>query len=250
MKTRLQSNASLYTGPFHCASDLYKTGGLKGFYSGLKVNLLGVLPEKAIKLAANETFREYFIAKNGNGKIKIHQEMLSGAGAGFCQVIATNPMELVKIRMQLEGNRPIAQQRSTVTIIKELGLRGVYKGTMSTLLRDVPFSFMFFPLYANIVNALKDENGDASLLSQLFAGSLAGGFASGMVTPFDVIKTRLQMEGGITKYKNIMGALKTILKEEGSVALRQGMVPRMCVVSPLFGITLVAYELQKRYMLG
>lgn len=229
---------------------MYKTGGVKNFYSGLKVNLIGVLPEKAIKLAANESFREYFIGKNGNGKIKIHQEMMSGAGAGFCQVIATNPMELLKIRMQLEGNRPVELQRSVVTIAKELGLRGVYKGTMSTLLRDVPFSFIFFPMYANIVDTLKDNEGNASLLSQLFAGSIAGGFASGVVTPCDVIKTRLQMEGGITKYKNIMGAYRTIMKEEGAVALRRGMVPRMCVVSPLFGITLVAYELQKRYMLG
>jgi len=208
------------------------------------------MPEKAIKLAANETFREFFTSLNADGKIKIYQEMLSGAGAGFCQVIATNPMELVKIRMQLEGNRPVAEQRSTVTIVRELGLRGVYKGTMSTLLRDVPFSFLFFPLYANIVHALRDDDGNASLLSQLIAGSIAGGFASGFVTPFDVVKTRLQMEGGITKYKNIAGAFRTILQEEGSVALRQGMVPRMCVVSPLFGITLVAYELQKSYMQG
>ena len=250
MKTRLQSNASLYSGPFNCAATLLKTEGVLGFYNGLRVNLLGVMPEKAIKLAANETFREFFTARNGNGKIKVHQEMLSGAGAGFCQVIATNPMELVKIRMQLESDRPPADRRSTLTIVRKLGIRGVYKGTMSTLLRDVPFSFIFFPLYANIVKALSDEDGKSSLLSQLIAGSIAGGVGSGAVTPLDVVKTRLQMEGGITKYKNIMGAFRTILKEEGFYALRQGMVPRMCVVSPLFGITLVAYELQKRYMFG
>jgi solute carrier family 25 aspartate/glutamate transporter 12/13 len=237
-------------GPLQCATALYQKSGIRGFYSGLKVNLLGVMPEKAIKLAANEYFREYFTACNGDGKIKIYQEMLSGAGAGFCQVIATNPMELVKIRLQLEGNRPVAEQRSTATIVKELGLRGVYKGTMSTLLRDVPFSFIFFPLYANIVCLLQDENGKTSLPSQLLAGSIAGGVGAGAVTPFDCIKTRLQMEGGITKYKNIAGAFRTIVKEEGWAALRQGMIPRMCVVSPLFGITLVAYEMQKRYMQG
>lgn len=250
VKTRLQANPSHYTGPFNCASTLYKSKGWMGFYDGLKVNVLFVMPEKAIKLAANETFREYFVAQNGGAKIKLHQEMMSGAGAGFCQAIATNPMELLKIRVQLEGKRPLAEQRPLGAIMRELGLRGMYKGTSATLLRDVPFSFLFFPLYANIVEALKDEAGNASLLSQLFAGSVAGGVSSGAVTPLDVIKTRLQMEGGITKYKNISGCFRTVLRDEGWSSLRQGMVPRMCVVSPLFGITLVAYELQKRYMLG
>lgn len=248
VKTRLQSNAAEFSGPIDCATKIYQRRGIRGFYGGLKVNLIGVLPEKAIKLAANSTFREYFEESNGDNSIKLYQEMIAGAGAGFCQVIATNPMELLKIRVQLENAKPNKADRKPLSaIFNELGVAGCYKGTASTLLRDVPFSLIFFPLYANIVNMMKDENGNASLLSQLFAGSIAGAVGSGAVTPFDVIKTRLQMKGGITMYGGIVGAFNTIRKEEGWVALRRGAIPRMCVVGPLFGITLLAYELQKQY---
>lgn len=58
---------------------------------------------------------------------------LSGAIAGTCQVIATNPMEVVKINMQMQ-----AQGAATVSygqMIRELGLAGLYKGVSATLMR-------------------------------------------------------------------------------------------------------------------
>ena len=64
---------------------------------------LSLAAEKAIKLTINDVLRERFTEGNGDGKIKLWQEMASGAGAGFFQVAATNPMEIVKLRMQLQG---------------------------------------------------------------------------------------------------------------------------------------------------
>jgi solute carrier family 25 aspartate/glutamate transporter 12/13 len=49
--------------------------------------------------------------------------------AGACQVIFTNPMEIVKIRMQVAGeiNRDLAKSERTLAIVKELGFLGLYK---------------------------------------------------------------------------------------------------------------------------
>ena len=44
-------------------------------------------------------------------------------------------------------------------------------------------------------------------------------------------------------------ALRMIVKEEGLSALYKGAIPRMVVVGPLFGITLLAFEAQKKYMI-
>ena len=63
--------------------------------------LIGVVPEKALKLVVNDTAREYFTASNGGGSITLAQEIASGALAGFCQVVATAPMERTKIQMQV-----------------------------------------------------------------------------------------------------------------------------------------------------
>jgi len=245
VKTRLQNQSATsagglrYAGPVDCFRKIVAAEGYGGLYQGLRPNLIGVAPEKAIKLSFNEAFRESFTARNGDGRIRLWQEILSGGAAGFFQVAATNPMEIVKLRMQLAGESGArASLRDTVS---ELGLRGVYKGTCATWLRDVPFSFIFFPLFANLKRAL---NGEDSLLGLIAAGACAGSLAAGSVTPFDVIKTRLQVAG--SRYTSIGHAARTILKEEGWQAFFKGLAPRMTVQAPLFGITMLCFDVLKR----
>eukprot|EP00607_Mallomonas_marina_P007576 CAMPEP_0182417416 /NCGR_PEP_ID=MMETSP1167-20130531/1867_1 /TAXON_ID=2988 /ORGANISM="Mallomonas Sp, Strain CCMP3275" /LENGTH=290 /DNA_ID=CAMNT_0024590983 /DNA_START=68 /DNA_END=940 /DNA_ORIENTATION=- len=246
VKTRLQASA-LYSNPFQAFRGIFAKEGIRGFYQGLPANLVGVTPEKAIKLAANEFFREHF--EREDGSIALHHEMISGAGAGFCQVIATNPMEIVKIRMQMQATLPVTERQGTMAVVRSLGLRGLYTGTPATLMRDVPFSLLFFPGYANIKAALADKQGNNSLPTLLAAGGLSGAMSSICVTPFDMVKTRLQLSGGKERYGNMMNCFATVFKEEGFLALFNGAIPRAVVVGPLFAITLVAFEMQKSYMI-
>jgi Mitochondrial carrier protein len=66
----------------------------------------------------------------------------------------------------------------------------MYSGSAATLLRDIPFSILFFPGYANIKLLMADSNGQNSLSSLLLSGGAAGAIAAAAVTPTDVIKTR------------------------------------------------------------
>ena len=80
VKTRLQNQIALpngslkYTNPFQCMQTIIRTEGTAGLYRGLSANLIGVTPEKAIKLAMNEILREHFTAPDGS--IKLWQEMV------------------------------------------------------------------------------------------------------------------------------------------------------------------------------
>lgn len=247
VKTRLQAGKGLVTNPLTVATQILRNEGIGGFYSGLGANLIGVTPEKAIKLAANEFFRELF--EKDDGSIALHHEMVAGASAGICQVIATNPMEITKIRLQMQATLPIAERQTMLQVVSSLGIRGMYTGTPATLARDVPFSLIFFPGYANIKALLADDKGNNSMASILAAGSIAGAIGAAAVTPADVIKTRLQVAGGKQRYGNLINAFNVIVKEEGVSALFKGAFPRMVVVGPLFAITLLAFEAQKNYMI-
>jgi hypothetical protein len=247
VKTRLQNQSASaagglrYTGPIDCFKKIVSAEGWGGLYRGLKPNLIGVTPEKAIKLTINDSLREWFTEGNGDGKIRLWQEMASGAGAGFFQVAATNPMEIVKLRMQLQGESGV--KKSAFATIQEMGVKGLYKGTAACWLRDVPFSIVFFPLFANLKTAFNGEN---SMLGLFAAGAIAGSISAGTVTPCDVIKTRLQVAG--SPYTGIGDAFSRIVKEEGWIALKKGLEPRMIVQAPLFGITLFAFDKQKKYL--
>jgi len=220
-----------------CFRQILRAEGVAGFYSGIRPNLLGVFPEKALKLSINDTVRERFIRGNDGGPIRVWQEIVAGGTAGFCQVAVTNPMEIVKLRMQLQGSSG-GPPLSAGATVAELGLRGLYRGAAACWLRDVPFSFVFFPLFANLKAAF---NGDNSIPGIFAAGALSGSLAAGIVTPCDVIKTRLQAKGGAERYSGIADCATKIVQQEGVAALGKGLVPRMLVQAPLFGCTLLSY---------
>ena len=126
--------------------------------------------------------------------------------------------------MQLAGES--GASATAASTISSLGVKNLYRGTPATWLRDVPFSFIFFPLFANLKTAL---NGDNSLPGLFTAGAIAGSCAAGSVTPVDVVKTRLQVVGGNERYKGIGDAMTKIYAEEGAGAFAKGLVPRMMV---------------------
>jgi len=262
VKTRLQNQQvgpngeRQYSSMLDCFKKTYRAEGFKGMYRGSAVNILLITPEKAIKLAANDFFRHKYTTKDG--KLPIQREMLAGGSAGFCQIIVTTPMELLKIQLQdagrvsasSGGNAPQAKI-SALGITKELlrtkGITGLYKGTGATMLRDVLFSVVYFPLFANL-NSLGPKKYPGSTES-VFWWSFISGCASGsisalFVNPADVVKTRLQLlnKGASEKsYSGVADAFKSILKNEGPTAFFKGALCRMIVIAPLFGIAQMVY---------
>ncbi|KAL1928418.1 hypothetical protein VTP01DRAFT_2774 [Rhizomucor pusillus] len=255
VKTRMQNQRSkvvgelLYKNSLDCFKKVIKNEGFVGLYRGLGPQLVGVAPEKAIKLTVNDFVRGKLINKD-TGEIKFWQEMIAGGAAGASQVVFTNPLEIVKIRLQVQGEQAKnsgVPRRSALWIVKNLGIVGLYKGASACLLRDVPFSAIYFPAYAHLKKDLFHEGPDHKLtISELLmAGAIAGMPAAYFTTPADVIKTRLQVEArkGQTTYNGIADAATKIMREEGFKAFFKGGPARIFRSSPQFGVTLTVYEI-------
>merc|ERR1719402_308147 len=229
-------------------------------YRGSAVNILLITPEKAIKLAANDFFRHKLTKSDGS--LPISREMLAGGSAGLCQIIVTTPMELLKIQLQ-DAGRVAAQLKAagqstahlpkisalsvTKQLLAEKGIFGLYKGLGATGLRDVSFSIVYFPLFANL-NKLgprkSPDSQEAVFWWSFIAGMTAGSISAFSVNPFDVVKTRLQVlekGAGEETYKGIPDAFKKILVNEGPSAFLKGALCRMIVIAPLFGIAQMVY---------
>uniref|UniRef100_UPI003AAB48FF mitochondrial glutamate carrier 1 isoform X4 n=1 Tax=Centroberyx gerrardi TaxID=166262 RepID=UPI003AAB48FF len=269
-KTRLQNQqgAQVYKGMLDCLAKTVRSEGYFGCYRGAAVNLTLVTPEKAIKLAANDVFRQK-LSKDGH--LPLWGEVLAGCGAGTCQVVVTTPMEMLKIQLQDAGRlapslvapRPVqpappprpSATGITMELLKTRGLAGLYRGAGATLMRDVPFSMIYFPLFANL-NALGrrgagpgcqgDAQDRAPFLQSFTAGCTAGSVAAVAVTPLDVIKTRLQtlQKGeGEDSYRGIVDCTRRIMRREGPSAFLKGATCRALVIAPLFGIAQGVYFL-------
>ncbi|KRT85563.1 mitochondrial carrier protein, partial [Oryctes borbonicus] len=177
VKTRLQNQQigprgeKMYSSMFDCFVKTYRAEGYFGMYRGSAVNILLITPEKAIKLAANDFFRYHLQTRQGT--LPMFRQMIAGGLAGLCQIVVTTPMELLKIQMQ-DAGRVAAQAKETgkvvpkitatsmtINLLKQHGIIGIYKGTAATMLRDVTFSVIYFPLFATL-NALGPRKSDGS----------------------------------------------------------------------------------------
>ncbi|KAF5385009.1 hypothetical protein D9615_001219 [Tricholomella constricta] len=245
----------LYKNSIDCARKIFRNEGFLGFYRGLGPQLIGVAPEKAIKLTVNDLIRGRATDPE-TGRIKLGWELFAGGMAGGCQVVFTNPLEIVKIRLQIQGEAAKVEgavPKGAVHIIRQLGILGLYKGASACLLRDIPFSAIYFTAYWHLKKDLFNEgyNGkQLSFLETLSAAGIAGMPAAYLTTPADVVKTRLQVEArqGQTPYKGLQDAFVKIYKEEGFRALFKGGPARVLRSSPQFGFTLLGYETLKTYL--
>uniref|UniRef100_A0A8D2AK86 Solute carrier family 25 member 12 n=1 Tax=Sciurus vulgaris TaxID=55149 RepID=A0A8D2AK86_SCIVU len=233
VKTRMQNQRGT---AFDCFKKVLRYEGFFGLYRGKQISLIGVAPEKAIKLTVTLMW-------------KLPLSLLLSLQAGGSQVIFTNPLEIVKIRLQVAGEITTGPRVSALNVLRDLGLFGLYKGAKACFLRDIPFSAIYFPVYAHCKLLLADEDGHVKGLNLLAAGAMAGVPAASLVTPADVIKTRLQVaaRAGQTTYSGVIDCFRKILREEGPSAFWKGTAARVFRSSPQFGVTLVTYELLQRW---
>jgi solute carrier family 25 (mitochondrial aspartate/glutamate transporter), member 12/13 len=264
-KTKLMNQKGVgaareFEGPVDCFKKILQREGFRGLYRGWPPNVLFVMPEKAIKLTANDFFRSQFTAMRANKDLPLGLEMLAGGLAGFCQVIMTNPMELLKIQgatMQEKlKSGELKEKLSYTQLCRNLKISGLYTGVAATLLRDVPFSMIYFSLYAQTKRMLTEgntaSNGSVGLKA-LAAGAIAGTAAAAVTCPVDVIKTRVHAsatpiaalsasEFFSRELTLIRDHTSSILQKEGAGAFFKGIVPRCAIISPLFAITMSCYE--------
>jgi len=228
----IKSNMQLQVGSkingYDCIKQIVKQRGFRKLYAGSFIQIVGVGPEKAIKLYTNQTLLE----KNVN-------PIIAGAVSGLAQVIITNPIENIKIQYQINLDKKLNLFES----IKMIGGIGrLYRGALACALRDVPFSAIYWPVYGLVKNGLQDYLSNPAL-AYFLSGMVAGIPAAYLVTPFDVIKTRIQAKPQI--YSSIGFTARKIWKEEGFQAFFKGGGWRVAKSSPQFGITLLVYEVIK-----
>ena len=133
-------------------------------------------------------------------------------------------MEIVKIRLQLAGN-----DASLTQVVKDMGIRGLYKGTLATLMRDVPFSIVFFSSHGYLKGKFTKLGEEPSLKTIFMSGMVAGSISAVIVTPMDVIKTKLQVKDSI--YKSQLECYRHVYQEKGVRGLFRGAMPRAMIVS-------------------
>ncbi|KAK4985334.1 Mitochondrial succinate-fumarate transporter [Elasticomyces elasticus] len=231
-----------------------------GLYKGLGAVMTGIVPKMAIRFTSYEWYKQALASSSG--EITSRATFLAGLAAGVTEAVAVvTPMEVIKIRLQAQHHSmadplDVPKYRNAAhamyTVVKEEGVRALYRGVSLTALRQGTNQAVNFTAYTEFKAFLQARQADTSaeLPSWQTAciGLVSGAMGPLSNAPIDTIKTRLQKtpsEPGETALGRIVGISQNMWKQEGIRAFWMGITPRVMRVAPGQAVTFAVYEYLK-----
>ncbi|KAG2641432.1 probable S-adenosylmethionine carrier 2, chloroplastic isoform X1 [Panicum virgatum] len=197
----------------------------KGLYAGLGGNIMGVLPASAIFVGVYEPAKRKLLELLPENLSAI-AHLTAGAIGGVASSLIRVPTEVVKQRMQMSQFKT-APDAVRLIVAKE-GIKGLYAGYGSFLLRDLPFDAIQFCIYEQLrIGYRLAAKRDLKDAENAIIGAFAGAITGALTTPLDVMKTRLMIQGQANQHRGFIDCAQTILREEGAGAFLKGIEPRV-----------------------
>lgn len=239
-------------GPFRIIRSIFVHEGLAGIYAGLAPTLVMGIPNTVLYFYTYEELAQRFKKRcPGDHPMRDAIPAIAGASARFVASLSTAPLELLRTRQAAragfaasdtfshnEGGGMITEFR---TMIRNEGVISLFRGVRPTLMRDVPFSAIYWVCIESTRDFWKSRHLDLSPSSDvstteqsveaLINGSVSGVIAAAFTTPLDVLKTRSQIEAPITTsgttpvLKGMGVAPSAICDHGGALAVHSKCVP-------------------------
>lgn len=164
---------------------------------------------------------------------------LSGAMAGLLSGIVVCPLDVAKTRLQAQGLQAKTTEnlyyRGSIgtmsTIVRDEGVRGLYKGLVPIIMGYFPTWMIYFSVYEFCKDRLRTNSPHWTFISHSGSAITAGAVSTILTNPIWVIKTRLMLQTHIganrTHYRGTIDAFQKIVTQEGVKALYAGLVPSL-----------------------
>jgi len=262
LKVKMQTFPQLYPNLSTCFKQtLAKEGVVRGLYAGTLPSLAANVAENSILFAAYGACQKLVASSLAGGcrveDLSVVHNGLSGFLAAFWSSLALCPTELVKCRLQAMRESVTSQGKQaprigpyqlTRQILREDGVPGLFRGLTATFTREMPGYFFFFLAYEatrGLLAAPGQSKEDIGPLRTVVAGGCAGVTLWTLIFPADVVKSRLQVSGSSTP---MLVMMSQIYRQEGLLALYNGLGPTVIRTFPATGALFLAYEYSKKWL--
>jgi len=266
VKVRFQNSAasSKYRSTFHALTTIIREEKFRTLFRGIASPLATAAPLNGMVFASYRWFMKAQLGDE-NETPSLFQLGLAGAGSGVMASIITTPAELIKIHQQSlamtsRAGQPTAYQVA-LHIVRQHGLRGLYRGITATALRDTGYGAYFAAYEATLLyfsSAPPPPHDHSSLMSEadssvamhswpvlLLAGGIAGVAGWFATFPFDVVKTRMQAArdlGPTNPYRSTLSTIVHSYRQEGISVFFNGLRPTLIRAVPVNMVTFATFE--------
>lgn len=208
------------------------------------------IPQTAMYFTAYDQLSAFLKRKYANySYTNMWVPLFAGGIARTFAATLISPLEMIRTKMQSTRLSYLEVGSAVKHLVKTEGTLSLWKGLVPTLLRDVPFSSIYWLNYETCKLYFKQPQ--PSLSISFLSGAISGSIAAVITLPFDVVKTHRQIELGDSTTKsmsrNTLGIMKHIHREQGLKGLFVGIVPRLGRVAPACAIMISSYEKGKSF---
>ncbi|KAL4419421.1 hypothetical protein ABPG77_006348 [Micractinium sp. CCAP 211/92] len=266
LKTRLQvqgkAGAAMYKGVGGGLSKIMREEGMRGLYRGLTPTLVALLPNWAVYFTAYERLKTAIgsrVAPQWSSSAAVH--MAAAAGAGAATMLITNPLWVIKTRLQTQnmgirmgasGNPALYRGTidALVRIAREEGVVGLYSGLGPSLL-GVMHVVIQFPLYeslkAHFAQRHPDGGDKLNMYELILASATSKMVASTATYPHEVVRSRMHI-AGTGAFTGFARTCRQILAEDGIPGFYRGCVTNLLRTTPAAAVTFTSFELINRQL--
>ncbi|XP_066999231.1 mitochondrial glutathione transporter SLC25A40 isoform X4 [Anabrus simplex] len=253
MPIKGMNNPAHFNGTVDAFVKISRTEGITALWSGLSPTLVLAVPATVVYFVSYEQLR-LLIKDYYNGVSPVWAPLVAGSTARAWAVTLVSPLELIRTKMQSKKVSYEEILQAIRNMLHHQGVGGLWRGLGSTLLRDVPFSGIYWLNYETLKSQF--SSGTPSFGFAFLAGAISGSIAATVTTPFDVVKTHQQIELGEKEIfadkpqgrGSSMGVvIRRIYHQNGIKGLFTGLAPRLVKVAPACAIMISTFEYGKRF---
>uniref|UniRef100_A0A671R2U8 Solute carrier family 25 member 45-like n=1 Tax=Sinocyclocheilus anshuiensis TaxID=1608454 RepID=A0A671R2U8_9TELE len=248
---------TVYRGIFDCVVKTYTHEGFRGFFKGMSFPVVSVAISNAVAFGSYSNALDYLTRSGHNNSDQSKRSSLTavfmaGCFSGLAQA-SLAPIDLVKVRLQNQTKSCRNKYRGPIhciaVILREDGVKGLFRGMWALALRDVPCFGLYFLPYELICRMLTEKGKQPGNTAVLVAGGVAGVVTWACATPMDVVKARLQMCGGGGRmYSGVLNCITVSVHEEGMRVFFKGLLLNSVRAFPVNAVTFLSFEMLLRAM--
>lgn len=246
LKVHLQTQQRVKIGLVRMGVKVVQSEGVLGLYNGLTASVMRQLTYSMTRFALYETMKKQ-TSKPGE-PLPFYQKVGMAVMAGACGGVVGTPADLINVRMQNDMKIPADQRRNykhafdgLYRVMREEGIARTMNGCTMATGRAMLMTVGQLSFYDQVKQTLISSNYFMdNIITHFTASFIAGGIATAMTQPLDVMKTRM-MNAAPGQYKSILHCAADVRKV-GIMGFYKGFLPAFVRLGPQTVLTFIFFE--------